>query len=147
MIQVRIANQQNAWSPDFDRIRLVARTVLDGEKVASAKVTIALVDNATIHRLNKQFLDHDEPTDVLAFPYSSPKSRILEGELAIGVEVAQAQAQERGHDISCEISLYLIHGLLHLCGYDDHDDDDLLAMRDRERHYLRRLQLPDIAGE
>jgi len=54
-------------------------------------------------------------------------------------------AAARGHDVQTELTLYVIHGLLHLCGYDDHDDADRATMRDRERSYLRQLGLPDIA--
>ena len=57
--------------------------------------------------------------------------------------VAAAQAAERGHDVQAELALYLIHGLLHLCGYDDHEAADRRAMRERERHYLKLLGLPD----
>ena len=63
----------------------------------------------------------------------------------IGVEVAQAQARERGHDVQTELALYAIHGLLHLCGYDDKKPEAAAAMRRRERHYLGELGLPDIA--
>src|SRR5207248_7741394 len=104
--------------------------------------SLAFVDNATIHRLNKQFLDHDEPTDVLSFPLSEGKK--LAGELVIGAEVARDQAAERGHDVQAELALYVIHGLLHLCGYDDHEDADVARIRARERHYLAALGLPDI---
>src|SRR5262249_40249470 len=102
-------------------------------------------DNATIHRLNKQFLQHDEPTDVLSFPLSEPGSKKLAGELVIGAAVAQAAAAERGHDVQAELCLYVIHGLLHLCGHDDHDEAGARRMRERERHYLQALGLPDIS--
>jgi probable rRNA maturation factor len=55
------------------------------------------------------------------------------------------QAASRGHDVQVELVLYVIHGLLHLCGYDDHTESGAAAMRERERHYLRLLGLPDIA--
>ena len=145
MIKVKIANQQEIVPIDFARFREVAQTVLTGEGVHEAKATLAFVDNPTIHRLNKQFLDHDEPTDVLSFPMSSPSARVLEGEIVVGVEVASSQATERGHDVTTEMSLYVIHGLLHLCGHDDHEPADIRRMRDAERKYLNQLGLPDIA--
>src|SRR5205807_1937747 len=79
-------------------------------------------DNAHIHRLNKQFLQHDEPTDVLTFPYTLPGAKTLEGEVAIGYEVAKENAADRGHDVNLELLLYVVHGCLHLCGYYDIDD-------------------------
>jgi probable rRNA maturation factor len=145
MIKVKIANTQEKVTLDFARLRETATRVLDGERIAEAKVTLAFVDNPTIHRLNKQFLQHDEPTDVLSFPLSGAGARVLEGEVVIGVEVAESQALERGHDLHAETALYAIHGLLHLCGYDDDTPKNRKAMRERERHYLAVMQLPDIA--
>src|SRR5207245_2701478 len=109
------------------------------------EISLAFVDNATIHRLNKRYLDHDELTDVLSFPLSEPGAKHLAGELVIGAEVAKVQAESRGHDIQAELALYVIHGLLHLCGHDDKTAEGAAAMRERERHYLQALGLPDIA--
>src|SRR5262245_55094483 len=145
MIRVKIANQQEAVPLDFAKLRESARIVLEGEDVNEAQIILAFVDNPTIHRLNKQFLNHDEPTDVLSFPMSGVNARKLEGEIVIGAEVAKAQAEERGHEIGAELGLYVIHGLLHLCGYDDHDDSDIQKMRERERHYLAKLGYPNVA--
>ena len=147
MLRIKIASPQEAVPIDRARLREIARAVLEGEGVAAAAVSLAFVDNATIHRLNKQFLGHDEPTDVLSFPLGEPSARRLAGELVLGAEVARDQAAGRGHDVKAELALYVIHGLLHLCGYDDATKADAAAMRERERHYLRRLGLPDIAPE
>ena len=69
-------------------MREVVRVVLEGEGVADAEISLAFVDNPTIHRLNQRFLQHDEPTDVLSFPLSEPNAKRLSGELVIGAEVA-----------------------------------------------------------
>jgi probable rRNA maturation factor len=144
MSRISIASPQEKVVVDRGRLREVARTVLEGENVARPEISLAFVDNATIHALNKRYLDHDEPTDVLSFPLAEGGGR-LAGELVIGVEVAKEQAAERGHDVQAELALYVIHGLLHLCGYDDHEPAAAARMRERERHYLRLLGLPDIA--
>ena len=145
MGKIAIATPQELVSIDRKRVREIVRVVLEGEQIADAEISLAFVDNPTIHTLNKRYLDHDEPTDVLSFPLSEPNSKKLAGELVIGVEVAQAQAQERGHDVQTELALYVIHGLLHLCGFDDKSDAAAKEMRARERHYLAALGLPDIA--
>jgi probable rRNA maturation factor len=145
MSKVSIASPQEVVPIDRGFMRQLVRTVLEGEGVADAEISLAFVDNPTIHTLNKRYLDHDEPTDVLSFPLSEPNARRLAGELVIGVEVAQAVAQERGHDVQHELALYVIHGLLHLCGHDDKAPAKATAMRARERHYLAALGLPDIA--
>lgn len=146
MLRISIANPYE-YTLDFQRLKDAARTVLEGEGVRASKVTLAFVSNEHIHRLNKQFLNHDEPTDVLTFPYTDPGAKTLEGEVVIGHEVANENAAERGHDISLELLLYVIHGCLHLCGHDDTIAAATRKMRERERHYLTQLALPDIAGD
>src|SRR6266849_7887560 len=141
MGRISVATPQDIVAVDRARMREVARAVLEGEGVADAEISLAFVDNPTIHRLNQRYLQHDEPTDVLSFPLSEPNAKKLAGELVIGAEVAQAQATEQGHDVQAELSLYVIHGLLHLCGNDDCEPDDAARMREKERHYLKQLGL------
>jgi probable rRNA maturation factor len=145
MSKIAIASPQEIVPIDRKRMREVVRAVLDGEGVSEAEVSLAFVDNPTIHRLNLRYLNHDEPTDVLSFPLSEPGSGKLAGELIIGVEVAREQAAAAGHDVQAELALYVIHGLLHLCGHTDHDPAATRGMRLRERHHLAQLGLPDIA--
>src|ERR1700691_2160560 len=98
MGKIAITSPQELVPIDPARMRENVRTVLAGEGAVDAEISLAFVDNTTIHVLNKRYLDHDEPTDVLSFPLSEPNAKRLAGELVIGAEVAQAQAQERGHD-------------------------------------------------
>ena len=144
MIRASIANPYE-YELDFTGLKSAAVAVLEGEGIRDAKVTIAFVDNAHIHRLNKQFLNHDEPTDVLTFPSSPPGARKLEGDIAIGMEIAREYAADRGHEVKLELMLYVVHGCLHLCGYTDSDDESAAEMRVKERQYLAQLGLPNIA--
>ncbi|MBU6294683.1 MAG: rRNA maturation RNase YbeY [Planctomycetes bacterium] len=143
MPKVSIASPQEKVAIDRPRMREIVRLVLAEEDIADYEISLAFVDNPTIHRINKQFLEHDEPTDVITFPYSSGK--VLVGELVIGVEVAIDQAAAAGHPVEAELALYVVHGLLHLVGYDDKDAHDRRQMRARERHHLGGLGLPDIS--
>ncbi len=145
MSKISVHSPQEAVPIDRGRMREIARGVLEGEGIKDYEISLAFVDNTTIHRLNKQYLDHDEPTDVLSFPYSAANAKKLEGELIVGAEVASQQASERGHEVQAELALYVIHGLLHLCGYDDKSAGAEKAMRERERHYLQQQGLPAIA--
>lgn len=145
MGKIKIASPQEEVAIDRAFLRRVAEAVLDGEGEAEADISLAFVDNATSQRLNLRYLEHDEPTDVLSFPLSDPAARKLSGELVIGALVARDQALARGHDLRAELALYVIHGLLHLTGYDDRTDAEAAKMRERERHYLSLLELPDIA--
>jgi len=147
MVSVSVHNPQEIPDLDYQGLKAAARAVLEGEGVRAAKVTLAFLDNPSIHALNKRHLDHDEPTDVITFPYSGPGAKKLEGDIAVGVDVAREQAGERGHPLNTELALYVIHGCLHLCGYDDRTARDAGEMRRKEREYLKTVGLPDIAGE
>jgi len=144
MLRVSIANPYE-YPLEFQPLKDAARAVFEGEDVKACKVTLAFVDNGHIHRLNNQFLQHDEPTDVLTFPYTDPDAKLLEGEVVIGYEVATEYAADRSHALNLELLLYVIHGCLHLCGYTDTDDASEREMRAKEREYLTKLNLPDIA--
>jgi probable rRNA maturation factor len=143
--RISIANPQELVLIDRGRMREIVRAVLREEGISEAEISLAFVDNPTIHQLNKRYLGHDEPTDVLSFPMSEPGSKRLTGELVIGAEVAQAEAESRGHDVQAELALYVIHGLLHLCGHDDKSSVAAQEMHEHERRYLRLLDLPDIS--
>ncbi len=145
MGRVAIACPQEKVPVDRGFFRRLVRSVMEGEGLTDAEISLAFVDNPTIHRLNKQFLQHDEPTDVLTFPLSEGQGTRVAGELVIGAEVALEQAASRGHDVQAELALYVIHGLLHLCGFDDKTASAAREMHQRERHYLAQLSLPDIA--
>ena len=142
MPKVSIASPQELVKLDRPRLREIVRQVMAEEDIKDYEISLAFVDNSTIHGINKRFLEHDEPTDVITFPYSSGK--VLVGELVIGVEVALEQARVGGHEVDAELALYVIHGLLHLVGYDDKDAHDRKQMRVRERYHLNGLGLPDI---
>ena len=136
MLSVSVANQQEALELDFARIKTVARGVLQGEGLTDAKLTIAFMTDSAIHALNKRFLEHDEPTDVITFPYTK---KPLHGDLAISTDTAITAATERGHEAAEELLLYVIHGILHLCGYDDLSEKKQKVMKQKEAEYLSKL--------
>jgi probable rRNA maturation factor len=144
MIRVSIASPQDTVVIDRARMRRTAKIVLEEEQVHDAEISLAFVDNVTIQQLNKHYLQHDQPTDVLSFPLSEADACRLAGELVIGAEVALSEAEHRGHPVEAELALYVIHGLLHLCGYDDKTPAGASAMRQRELRYLELLGQPNI---
>jgi probable rRNA maturation factor len=129
--------------------------VLQAEHIAAAEVVMALVDDAEIHRINREFLEHDWPTDVISFSYAEndeiPQGtglrgagRTLDGELVVSVETAARCAGVHGWSFHAELLLYCVHGLLHLCGYDDLTDDERPVMRRRERELLAAFGLSPV---
>ena len=124
-------------------IEQAVRIVLSDARVAKATVSIAIVDDAHITRLNRQFLQHDDATDVLSFALNEPHAP-LDGEVIVSAEMAQRMAGSYGWDVSAELLLYVIHGTLHLVGYDDASAADQAAMRRREAEVLGQLGIAKL---
>jgi probable rRNA maturation factor len=140
MLRIEISNRQTAFEFDARRLKRAAEAILRDAGIASAALSIAVVDDPTIRRLNRQFLDHDEPTDVLSFVLEHERGH-LEGEVIVSAQTALGSAARYGWSPEAELSLYVIHGTLHLVGYDDHTADQRAAMRGGERRYLALLGL------
>jgi probable rRNA maturation factor len=106
------------------------------------RVSVLLTTDSALRRLNRRFRGIDKPTDVLSFP-SHAVSRVGEkiaGDLAISVPTARRQAVEQGHTVSVEIKVLMLHGLLHLAGYDHESDSGQMARR--EQRLRARFGLP-----
>ncbi|MGL6227523.1 MAG: rRNA maturation RNase YbeY [Thermoguttaceae bacterium] len=137
---IEIIDEQEECTLNKDRLREVAEQILADGDVICGRIGIVLVDNETIHHLNRDFLKHDCPTDVISFQVESdPDSGLLEGEVIVSVELAQERGPLFDWTVEEEVLLYVIHGLLHLVGYDDLVDEDREIMREKERFYLRSV--------
>jgi probable rRNA maturation factor len=138
---VEIVQQQSAAAIEPRRLRRAVRTVLRQARLQKARVSLALVDDRTIARLNRRFLGHRGPTDVLSFLLERSPG-YLEGELVVGADVACRAAPRYGWSAQQELLLYVIHGALHLVGYDDAQPGERARMRRRERELLAQLGSP-----
>lgn len=137
---IDIQTSHSALSVPDDAVRAAIEAVLSDEKISAAEIGVLLTDDAEIHRLNREHLAHDVPTDVITFPLSDPADGgKLEGELVVSLDTAARVAAEHGWSLAAETLLYLVHGTLHLCGYDDLSDQARPTMRRREREILSRL--------
>jgi probable rRNA maturation factor len=95
------------------------------------QVTVLLTTDEAIRKLNRQFRGKNKATDVLSFPAEGLGAKGIAGDLAISVTTAMGQAAEQGHSLSTEIKVLVLHGLLHLAGYDHEVDDGKMARRER----------------
>jgi probable rRNA maturation factor len=138
-IDVEISDTQAHLAVDRASIEQLVAVVLRAEGRDRAAISIALVDDQTIHSLNRKHLGHDWPTDVITFPLAAADDPVLTGELVISAETAVRSAHELGVDAWDELKLYVVHGLLHLCGYDDGDETVALAMRERESEMMAQV--------
>ncbi len=138
---------------DKDWARKIAQQVLKAENVTPPyDVSIIFTDSETVQRLNRDFRGVDEPTDVIAF-YMLPQKEntptfILPpdgvthlGEVIISYPQAVEQAREQGHSVNEELALLIIHGILHLLGYDHEQPEEEKRMRGREQEFLGKCQL------
>ncbi len=144
---VEIANLQKHYEINGSKIKEVVKVVLDKE-VESEELSVAFVDNEEIKRLNKRFLDSNEVTDVIAFPLGN-KDGILSGEIVVSVETAVEVANRRKSNIEGEIILYLVHGILHLLGYNDNNKKNAKIMHKKESEILAFLgyNVPEVEDE
>lgn len=150
--------------PNLARAETVAETLLAEAGYADAEVSILLTDDPGIHALNKQWRGYDKPTDVLSWPLEegirelgigssedtlAPDSHsgtllpnsyslipVALGDVAISLDTAARQAAARGWAVEEEIALLLIHGILHLLGYEDETESGAESMRVIERRLL-----------
>ena len=121
----------------------ISSAVLRYLELLDAELSIVLCDDATIHPLNRDYRGKDKPTDVLSFAQREGDFAFLEdnllGDVIISMETTRRQADERGHSVETELRVLLVHGILHLLGYDHIKDDEAEIMEAKEREILRLL--------
>lgn len=124
------------------RIASIARTALRAERVNDALLSITLVNRASIARLNRRHLGHAGATDVLSFGFNrlTPADPVI-GDIYIAPEVAREHARARGERVREEIARLVVHGVLHVLGYDHPTGDgrENSEMWRRQEQVLRRL--------
>lgn len=158
-MKIEIADNQNYYPINKRKIRQMVmaalkeesrvRSLESGVKTKDSRLktqdlglslSIAFVDNEKIMELNKKFLGHNEPTDVISFPLEDklpPNS--ISGEIVVSAQMALETANAMRTDVEGELILYVIHGLLHLIGYDDTSKEKAQAMHKRENELLAKL--------
>jgi rRNA maturation RNase YbeY len=120
-----------------DDLESLAVFVLSTEgATGSWQVTVALVDDARLQSLHREFMGIDTPTDIMTFPVAESPGEIQGGELVISVDHAVTQAGAWGLSPDEEIAFLVVHGLLHLCGWRDDADEQRQRMLDRQRELI-----------
>ena len=104
---------------------------------ARGELSIRITSSAEMRELNRRFRRKNKPTDVLSFPADTPN---LAGDIAISAEIAAANAEELGHSVDTELKILILHGLLHLVGYDH--EIDAGEMQAKESKLRQQLKLP-----
>ena len=136
-MEVFLANEQEL-PVDETRLSSLARHALASENVAEhGELSILLVTSDHIRHLNARFADEDHPTDVLAFPMmEDEEDGMVLGDVVICPQVARVNAAARGHSLVRELDVLLVHGTLHLLGYDHHNKEEQAGMERRLEELL-----------
>lgn len=146
MIDVEFANRQSQPVDARPLIEAVRR-VLAHCAAGQATVSLAVVSDPEIHEINRRFLAHDEPTDVISFVLEDTATQFT-GEIVVSLDTAAREAVHYGWSVEAELLLYVIHGALHLAGYDDTSPALQAEMRAQERRYLQEFGLtPSYASD
>ena len=158
---IAIARVSGSAPPSDAVLQSAIEATLRHHHTSAARISVALVDDTRIADLNAAHLGHHGPTDVLAFDLSdasecpparardraetAPRPRrcasaadkeMVDGEIIVSVDTAQREAVERGHSIEAELALYVVHGTLHLLGYNDDCERDAVRMHEMEDEIL-----------
>jgi probable rRNA maturation factor len=135
--KIEIADEQT-FPLDPDPLIAAVERILTDHRIDRSEVSIALVDDQAIRTLNKQYLGHDYETDVISFVLDyDEENGWLNGQLIVSSETADRVARELGASRQDELLLYVVHGSLHLVGYDDQEPADAVEMREAEKRYLQ----------
>ena len=144
MINIDSSPEVKTVTPDL--IRDAAYAALHNQS-ADGDVTIVLTDEAQLHELNRDYLGVDAPTDVLSFPSSETDpetgARYL-GDILISIPRAETQAQAAGHPLEAEVQLLVVHGVLHLLGYDHAEPKEKSKMWKAQDEILKSIGLSGI---
>jgi probable rRNA maturation factor len=161
-MKVLLDNRQDKLQIDDKTQQLIKQVVcqcLKHENVnTKVEVSISIVDNQEIHKLNRYYRNIDRPTDVLSFPlvefenydsidrdlqdiYTSQKEEVLLGDIVISAQRAMEQATEYNHSFEREMAFLTVHGVLHLLGYDHLEEEDKKIMRNKEEAILFSLNI------
>lgn len=134
------------WEVDLEVLRRTALATLLHQQAPPVEIAIVLTDDESMQELNRRFRGTDAPTDVLAFP-NEPRGPFVHapgfprylGDIAISYPRAQEQAAEAGHSLMAELQLLVVHGVLHLLGYDDETEPERVRMWAAQEAILKAL--------
>ena len=143
MFEIEIVNEAG-YPVDEARLQAAAEAVLLRHEVLDGSgLTIAVIDDQAVAALNLQFRGIDAPTDVLSFPMDSmPGDAPYLGDLAIAFPYASAQAEREGHALSDSLARLVVHGTLHLLGYDHDSAEGRAEMWEAQESALVALGIP-----
>lgn len=143
-IEVLITESDHVTRSLHEQITQAINSIAGDFHWGSGQVSVAIVDDQAIQEINRQFLKHDYPTDVISFDLTDKDAGrddapYLEGEVIVSWQTAQRVASENQWDPALELLLYVVHGMLHIVGLDDCSPALSQQMREKEHHYMHKI--------
>ncbi|MCF7875281.1 MAG: rRNA maturation RNase YbeY [Candidatus Omnitrophica bacterium] len=135
-----ILNQQRIKKIDIEKVRGYLKKIFFYLSIESKKASFVLSDNRFIVKLNKEYFSKDTPTDVISFNLADEIEPDYLGEVVVSVEEAVVVAEKLKIDWQVELLLYLIHGILHLIGFEDSAAAQRKKMEEKQREILLKFQ-------
>lgn len=142
-----IEHDHPSLSLDEGILERLIHHVIDAEEAVLVHVSLVLSDHETVRQLNETYLEHDYNTDVLSFSLQEESSSEVEGEVYVDLDTAAERHEEFNTSYEREAYRYVIHGVLHLLGYDDATEAGQNTMRAREDQYLDEVLPSSSATE
>ena len=133
---IEIINETKNYKINNSAIKKIVQDILNKEKAENQDVTIKLCTDNEIKKAHKKYFNQDTVTDVISFPMNSDGYL---GDILVSLDRASAVAPEFGNNFQQEFILYIIHGILHLLGYDDIDHKDKDIIKKKEQEYLGKI--------
>jgi probable rRNA maturation factor len=137
-VTVNVVSEVKAVRFPRQKLAKLVRAVCTRFGLENAAVDIAIVDNSSIRKLNKRFLNRKAVTDCLAFDLSQPGENLRRFELVVNGERAASESAQRNHSVGAEVALYVTHGLLHNLGFNDLLPKDAKRMHRLEDEILQQ---------
>lgn len=131
--------QVDALPANLETLRTVVEAVMRRFRERQATITINILDDAQMKKLNKQFLHTSSTTDVISFDLTDELQRQRIFELAVNADMASRQAKHHGHTVEAELALYITHGILHNLGFNDDTPERARRMHLAEDDILSKL--------
>ncbi len=141
-VTIEIQNLQTRIPLKHSHLIKPIQKVLKVQKIVRGQLSFVFVDDKKMRFLNKKYLGHDYATDVLTFDlkeFAAPE--VIDGEIIVSLQTAKRNAAEYGTSFQDEALLYMIHGVLHLLGYEDHSPSEIKKMRAQEKKLMHLIDI------
>ncbi len=154
-IYIKYLNSDASFSDQFTGcLTDIIERLLEEYNLSGGEVAVVIADNVLLKGLNRQYRNTDTPTDVLSFSYLESadqppreEKEFAVGDIYISVERASDQAKEAGHSLRQETALLVVHGMLHLLGFDHREENGAKVMREKERAVMSEYDHVISGGE